>query len=465
MSKKNILVIIITVLTILITGLVLWWLNSKGYIKILGSTNYYQKIESISSNDWVVNSGYDKIDYSSGLLKLRSTTVSGQVQPDTTSSNYFSQCCGGGCPLTQSISGNHEFYLQPNTYQVMLTDIAADDYFTLVTINGSAIIAGYEKRHSATDITAMMNLNGLNTITVRVVDTEGGAIGYHMDVVSYQHGQTPAPTTTFDNSGYYITKKFGADDLYSFDKIVIKNENKPANTDIYYEFLPLDDNGQILTDNSKCGTDPSKCISASYHSTNGEINLKGVTEIAQWKFFAIKVNLKSTNANISPSLVGFDLYYTTQLIIPNYQLSNTYLYQSKNKIQSKLVKTKILDNASSVRVNQELTLVNDQTLIQLPDNVSGNLKIYSKAKKHLSRKIEKIINSDAQMTFDMFLAGDFNEDDIINSLDWSIINQYWGKENLDYDVTGDDVVNSLDWSIVNSNWGKSGEGLMDNVNF
>jgi hypothetical protein len=467
LSKKSTIFILLTLLILIIIFGILLYLNKTGYIKIFGSTTNYQKIQSISNASWPVNSGFDKIDFSSGPLKLKSTTIQGQAQ-DTTNSIYLGQCCGGGCgtscAFSQSITGNHQFYLPANTFSVTLTDIAADDYFTSLIVNNNTIIGGTEKYHSNTDITPFMNLTGPNTISARVIDTAGGAIAYHMNVLSLQHGQAPSPTTTFDSSGYYITQKIGASDLLNFDKLVIKNENKPAGTDLYYEFLPVDESGQVITDNSKCAAE-SKCTSSIFRTTNNEIDLKSITSINGWKFFAIRITLTSVTPSISPSLDGVDAYYTTQTIIPNYKVTNTYSFQSLSKNQPTKVLTRVIDSSNTLKHNQDYTLANNQTQIILPDNVSGNLKIYVKADKHLSRKIAQNILSDANFSVDKFLAGDFNNDDLINSIDWSAMNKYWQQASDDYDLTGDSVVNSLDWSIINTNWGKQGDGLTDSITF
>ena len=50
------------------------------------------------------------------------------------------------------------------------------------------------------------------------------------------------------------------------------------------------------------------------------------------------------------------------------------------------------------------------------------------------------------------LAGDLNTDHIVNALDWSMMNQYWGTSNATADLNSDGTVNTLDYSILNANW-------------
>ncbi len=54
------------------------------------------------------------------------------------------------------------------------------------------------------------------------------------------------------------------------------------------------------------------------------------------------------------------------------------------------------------------------------------------------------------------LKGDLNHDGIVNSLDWSIMNNKWFSNDTSADLNNDGIVNSLDFSIMNGNWSKSG---------
>jgi hypothetical protein len=53
------------------------------------------------------------------------------------------------------------------------------------------------------------------------------------------------------------------------------------------------------------------------------------------------------------------------------------------------------------------------------------------------------------------LTGDVNNDCIVNSLDWSIMNSKWFTSDSTADLNKDGIVNTLDWSIMNSNWFKT----------
>src|SRR3989338_3752043 len=54
------------------------------------------------------------------------------------------------------------------------------------------------------------------------------------------------------------------------------------------------------------------------------------------------------------------------------------------------------------------------------------------------------------------LKGDLNNDKIVNSLDWSIMNSRWYTNDTTADLNSDGIINSLDFSIMNGNWLKNG---------
>jgi murein DD-endopeptidase MepM/ murein hydrolase activator NlpD len=58
------------------------------------------------------------------------------------------------------------------------------------------------------------------------------------------------------------------------------------------------------------------------------------------------------------------------------------------------------------------------------------------------------------------LVGDLNNDGIVNSLDWSIMNGQWLTNNPTSDLNDDGIVNSLDFSLMNSNWLKTVDDKM-----
>ena len=54
------------------------------------------------------------------------------------------------------------------------------------------------------------------------------------------------------------------------------------------------------------------------------------------------------------------------------------------------------------------------------------------------------------------IAGDLNNDKIVNSLDWSMMKLRWFTSDATSDLNDDGIVNSIDFSILNNNWFKTG---------
>lgn len=78
---------------------------------------------------------------------------------------------------------------------------------------------------------------------------------------------------------------------------------------------------------------------------------------------------------------------------------------------------------------------------------------------HLNKRIRNVIwPTNIKIEFTGILAGNLQHiDDEINSLDWSIMNNDWGKRDVPSDINKDGIVNTLDWSFLNKNWLKRGE--------
>ena len=53
------------------------------------------------------------------------------------------------------------------------------------------------------------------------------------------------------------------------------------------------------------------------------------------------------------------------------------------------------------------------------------------------------------------LLGDLNQDKIVNSLDWSIMNSHWFSSDPVSDLNHDGIVNAIDFSLLNANWFKT----------
>ncbi len=95
--------------------------------------------------------------------------------------------------------------------------------------------------------------------------------------------------------------------------------------------------------------------------------------------------------------------------------------------------------------------------IDLTNLPAGTYDFKIKIPYCLTKKIKNISwPTTEELNFDKCFAGNLQDSDyVINSLDWSIMNENWGTGNEMADINGDGIVNTLDWSLMNKNWGKS----------
>ena len=89
---------------------------------------------------------------------------------------------------------------------------------------------------------------------------------------------------------------------------------------------------------------------------------------------------------------------------------------------------------------------------------AGNYDFLTAANSYLKKKqLNVALASNTTLALAQLTAGDFNSDNVINSLDWSVMNTQWFSNNSQSDINGDSIVNSLDFSYLNSNWNKAGD--------
>jgi len=89
---------------------------------------------------------------------------------------------------------------------------------------------------------------------------------------------------------------------------------------------------------------------------------------------------------------------------------------------------------------------------------AGNYDILISTNGYLKKKqLNVALASNTTVALAQLTAGDFNSDNVVNSLDWSVMNAQWFSANAQSDINGDTIVNSLDFSYLNSNWNKVGD--------
>jgi len=72
------------------------------------------------------------------------------------------------------------------------------------------------------------------------------------------------------------------------------------------------------------------------------------------------------------------------------------------------------------------------------------------------QNIDTTVNSASAISIPQLSAGDLNNDNAVNSLDYSLMNGNWLRPGTG-DLNGDGIVNSIDFAILKNNFGKSGQ--------
>jgi hypothetical protein len=75
----------------------------------------------------------------------------------------------------------------------------------------------------------------------------------------------------------------------------------------------------------------------------------------------------------------------------------------------------------------------------------------------LARAINNLNLSSTTITFPPLLAGDLDGNNVVNSLDYSVMNTKWYTNDSLSDLNKDGLVNTLDFSLLNKNWMRSGD--------
>ncbi len=113
--------------------------------------------------------------------------------------------------------------------------------------------------------------------------------------------------------------------------------------------------------------------------------------------------------------------------------------------------------ATSIQQAQFTALGNASNQVILPSTITNlredRYNIYVKSAGYLKAKtVDTRIASSATVPLPVLKAGDLNDDGIINSLDWSLMNSNWFTNNITSDINKDGIVNTIDFSWMNKNW-------------
>jgi len=135
-----------------------------------------------------------------------------------------------------------------------------------------------------------------------------------------------------------------------------------------------------------------------------------------------------------------------------------------------------LEGLSSIPPNQPITvtILSGSTALETQTNLLPTAGKYTvtflssdpqlvnirvKANGYLSQlltNIDTTVNSATALITPTLNAGDFNNDNVVNSLDYSLMNSHLLQIYPQADINLDNIINSLDFAILKNNWGRVG---------
>jgi chitodextrinase len=91
------------------------------------------------------------------------------------------------------------------------------------------------------------------------------------------------------------------------------------------------------------------------------------------------------------------------------------------------------------------------------DPVYVNIRV--KASGYLSRLVSNVNTTASVATSQLpaLLAGDLNNDNLVNTIDFSILSNTWNTSDPTADINQDGTVNSIDFALLSKNWNVAGE--------
>jgi len=136
-----------------------------------------------------------------------------------------------------------------------------------------------------------------------------------------------------------------------------------------------------------------------------------------------------------------------------------------------------LEGIASIPANQTITatVLSGSTVLETQSNLTPTAGKYTvaflnsdpqlvsiriKATGYLSQLLSNIdttVNSAVALSVPQLNAGDFNNDNTINALDYSILNSHYNQNYPTADINLDGLVNSLDFAILKNNFNKLGQ--------
>jgi hypothetical protein len=147
----------------------------------------------------------------------------------------------------------------------------------------------------------------------------------------------------------------------------------------------------------------------------------------------INVDIPGPTLNLQIQLQGRTDYTTTGTTLKIYDSSSTLVFDRS-------------DIATDASGNAQITLPTSMTVGQI-------YSFFTKPGYFLGDyKASQTLTNPMSLTYAEFKGGDFTDDNMINTLDFSILSSRWMQSDPIADINQDSIVNTIDFAILSANW-------------
>lgn len=168
--------------------------------------------------------------------------------------------------------------------------------------------------------------------------------------------------------------------------------------------------------------------------------------------FYVRCKDKAGNVNVSDAIISFSVVAAPIFTISVEGDSNASAHMFMLSFSS--------PNSTAVIASVNAWADRYGKISFIPNNAHispGNYDVRIKSDRFIARKLANMyVGGGAVISVPPLLAGDLNNDGVVNSLDWSIMDTQWSRMFSSADINKDGKVNTLDWGYIRKNWLQAG---------
>ncbi|MEK7635985.1 MAG: fibronectin type III domain-containing protein [Patescibacteria group bacterium] len=212
----------------------------------------------------------------------------------------------------------------------------------------------------------------------------------------------------------------------------------------------------------RIGTQPgtSGCGNCGYANVVnvGNVTSYALSNLTDGARYYFSVSAYDTSGN--ESLFSSEVYKDIPAIANIANITFSAKIEGPSVAASKSFAIRILTAGTSNVVGQASATTNTSgNLVFSSISVAaGTYDIIASSTSYLAEKITGVnLASNATITLPRLFGGDLDNSNSIGASDWSLMSPYWLTNNALADINDDNLVNSLDFGLMNKNWGRVGK--------